>query len=360
MRNRWIGLALAVLLLPAADWLACRALQYRMRNEYASWIATIGSQGWAVHSDAVNEGGFPAGATLTITGLDLSGGRALLPGGLDWRADRVVLTLPLLHFWRLKVEPEGQQVIRIAGTKAVTCFADALSADVPLGRGRADRIAFRVDGLTAGLLQSPQRQDVRIDHLALDLKANRKNSARITAEATIDAAGVELPDNGRWPLGALVRQISATLDIASPALSGVAAAEQARAWHDWGGSLTVPRLIVRWGPMDLRATARLHLDDALQPAGDGSATIGGWAQTVDALAAGGTIPDGMAQTIKMVMGLMARAPRDSLGRDGVDGAGEGLDNGQDVLTVPFTLKDSTLSAGKIPLIRLHDVRWGGV
>jgi hypothetical protein len=341
---RWARWAALAVLLMAGDWLACQALQHRMRGEYAAWVQTITSQGWSVRTDAVAESGFPAGATLTITGLDLSGGHAMLPGGLDWRADRVVLSLGLLHFWRLTVEPQGQQVVRVAGLRTITCYADSLVASVPLGRGRADSIALVAEGLTAGLMQSRDRLDVHIDHLALGLQASREGAARIAAQATIEARGVALPDIGRWPLGARVRVASVVLDLASPALSGVAASDQARAWRDWGGALTVRDLVLLWGPLDLRAQARMGLDDDLQPAGSGRAVIGGWAQTVDALGAGGTLPEGMVQTVKMVMGLMARP----------------ADGGGDALTVPFSLKHSTLSAGKIPLIKLRNFNWGSV
>ena len=159
LHTRWARWAALAALLAAADWLACLALQHRMRGEYAAWVQTITSQGWTVRTNAVAEAGFPAGASLTITGLDLSGGHAMLPGGLDWRADRVVLSLGLLHFWRLTVEPQGQQVVRAVGLRTITCFADSLVASVPLGRGRADSIALVAEGLTAGLVQSRDRLD---------------------------------------------------------------------------------------------------------------------------------------------------------------------------------------------------------
>jgi hypothetical protein len=343
-RRKVIALAALAVLLPAADWLACAALRHRMRAEYTAWVSTVTSQGWTVHTDRLAEGGFPTGATLTLTGLDLAGGRAMLPGGLDWRADRVVLSLGLLHFWRLTVEPEGEQTLRVAGTRAVAFSADSLQASVPLGRGRADSIALTADGVTAGLRQSRQHQDVRIDHLAFDLHATRKGAARISAEISLQGSGIELPDNGRWPLGALVKHAAITVDLASPALSGNAAADQARAWRDWGGTVTVPSLQLAWGPLDLHAEAKLALDQKLQPSGEGQATVKGWARTVDALAAGGTIPSRMADTVKMVMGLMAQTSRD----------------GDNALSLPLTLKDSTLSVGKIPVIQLHDFDWNSV
>jgi hypothetical protein len=348
MRTRSLTLlVIGLLVISAADWAACSVLQHRMRAEYAAWAATITSQGWSLRADKVSEGGFPFGATLTLSDFALSGGRAMLPGGLDWQAERVRLSISLMHFWRLTVEPQGEQTVRVASTNAVVFSADHLTASVPLGRDRGDRIALDADGLTAGLQRSRQRQDVRIDHLALGLMAQRKDAARITARADISASGIELPDNNRWPLGGVVENAGATIALASPALSGIAASDQARAWRDWGGVVTVENLQLGWGPLDLHAHAKLTLDDRLQPSGKGSATVSGWEQTIDALAASGTIEAGMAQTIKLVVGLMARAPANGQG-------------GQHALSFPFTLKDSTLSIGKIPLIRLHSFAWGGV
>ena len=347
MRRRLIAAAGLVVVLPALDWAACALLQRRMHAEYDAWTATVSSQGWVVRSTGITEGGFPFGATLAIQGLDLAGGRAMLPGGLDWRSERVLLSLSLLHFWRLKVEPLGEQEVRVSGAKAVAFSADHLVASVPLGRARADRVTIGADGVVAGLLSSAQRQDVRIGHLSLSLKAVRGTAARIDAKVEIAATGLDLPDNGRWALGGHVAEAAATIDLASPALSGVAASEQARAWHDWGGVLTVPSLRLRWGPLDLHANATLNLDDHLQPSGHGTATVSGWDKTVDALAAGGTLPDGMAETVKMVMGLMSHAPSGT--EDGSAGA----------LSLPLTLQDNIVSVGKIPLIKLHTLTWNG-
>ncbi len=339
MRRRLALIAALFLLLAGADWLACLALRARLRAEYLAWASTVTAQGWMVHSAAVSESGFPFSATLTLTGFALSGGHAMLPGGLDWRSERVIVSAGLAHPTRLSVEPQGEQIIRLASARPVVLSAERLVAFVPLGRQTLDRLSLQADGLSAGLAQA-DRQDLQIEHLAVSLQASRHEAARVTAGAVLSATGIALPDNTRWPLGARVKRLSCSLDLTSPALSGAAAIEQARAWRDWGGTLSVHDLRLEWGPADLRASARLGLDENLQPAGTGTATVSGWAQAVDALAAGGTMPVGMAETVKMVMGLMAPA-------------GHG-----DTLTVPLKLKNSTLSVGKIPLIQLHAVGWG--
>jgi hypothetical protein len=334
-----------LLLLPGADWLACAALRHRMRAEYAGWVATLSAQGWAVQSHAVSESGFPFGATLVLSDFKISGGHAMLPGGLDWHAERVVVSAGLAHPTRLLVEPQGEQTIRLASARAVAFSAERLVASVPLGRQAVDRLSLQADGLSAGLVQSRRPADLQIEHLSLSLQANRRGAAHVSAAASVSATGIDLPDNSRWPLGDRVRSFACALDLASPALSGAAAIDQARAWRDWGGSLRINDLRLQWGPADLRAQGRLGLDRNLQPEGNGNATLSGWAQTVDALAAGGTMPEGMAQTVKMVLGLMAPASPQG---------------GAEALTLPLRLKDSTLSVGNIPLAQLRPIAWGAI
>ncbi len=347
MQLRWIArIAASLGVLLVLDWLGCRLLLQRMQAEFALWRHSAESQGWRVSSAGISGGGFPFGATLKISELTLSGGQALVPGGVDWHAQRVVLSLPLLHPWRLQVAPQGQQVVRAAAGQAVVLNADTLFAQVPLGGGRPDHIRIEAAGLTAGMRGSGNPQDVRIDGLDLQLLGARGGAARTSLQLQVQAHGIGLPDKGRWPLGATVSRLAADIGLASPALSGRSPLEQARAWRDWGGAVDITRLAVKWGPLDMSASATLGLDDKLQPAGHGRADVRGWEATIDALANGGTIPDGVAQTAKAVLGLMAPAP--------------GADGGAAPLSVPLTLKDSTVSIGTIPLLRVRPVAWGGV
>jgi hypothetical protein len=191
---------------------------------------------------------------------------------------------------------------------------------------------------------SPNPQDVRIDGFDLELALAGGGAARTSLRLDLQAHGVGLPDNGRWPLGATVSRLKTSFSLASPALSGRAPAEQARAWKDWGGTLDVAQLVVKWGPLDMTADGRLGLDDNLQPAGRGHARLRGWQAALDALANGGTVPLGVAQTAKAVLGLMET----------------GADGNDPPLSLPVNLKDSTLSLGSIPLLRVRPLAWGAV
>jgi hypothetical protein len=344
MRARTLFLML--LLLAGADWLACRVLDRQVHRAFDRWTQVMTDQGWSVHAGAVAEDGFPFGAVLTVRDLSVTGGRAMVPGGVDVQTRRVVLSLAIAKPFTLVIQPQGAVHLRLAGLPPVSVDSDSMSASVKLWRTPVDSIDIRAASLVGGLERSTNHQDVRLDSVHLTLVAARGFSARTTAQLTVDAHGVQLPDDGRWPLGATIGQIGFDVSLASPALSGGNGSDQARAWRDWGGALALQRLDVRWGPLQLHMIARLGLDNKLQPAGSGVAQVSGWGDSLDALARGGTIAPGVAQTAKAVLGLMSPASSAS------DGAA--------ALSLPFTLHDSTLSVGKVPLMRFNTVTWGGV
>ncbi len=173
-----------------------------MQAEFALWRHSAESQGWRVSSAGISGGGFPFGRdTENSPELTLSGGQALVPGGVDWHAQRVVLSLPLLHPWRLQVAPQGQQVVRAAAGQAVVLNADTLFAQVPLGGGRPDHIRIEAAGLTAGMRGSGNPQDVRIDGLDLQLLGARGGGPHAPAcscRCRRTASGCRTRGAGRW------------------------------------------------------------------------------------------------------------------------------------------------------------------
>jgi hypothetical protein len=334
-------MAASLAVLAGADWAACRVLGARVAATYTRWAQIMTDQGWAVGGGALRQDGAPWGARLIIPAFSLSGGRAMVPGGLDWHAQRLVLSISLLHPFRLIVEPQGQQDLRLASGPPLLIEADTLAASVKLWRGQPDSIDIAADNLAGRPRRTPDHNDVRISQLRLHLHASRGGAARTAARVSIEAHGLQLPDNGRWPLGATIGDLATDIMVASPALSGQAASDQARAWRDWGGALTLERLALRWGPLDMDLHASMGLDDKLQPAGTGTARLAGWSQSLDALARAGTLTQGVAQTAKVILTSLAPA----------DGS---------ALVLPFTLRESTVSVGRVPVMRVQTIAWGGV
>ncbi len=333
------AIGLLVLLGLGADWLTCRTLMHAMQGQLNQWARSMREQGFTVVYGQPVESYEPWAALLTVPNLSVSGGKAVLPGGLQWHAPRVDLSLSVLHPSRLTLQPSGAQTLKAAGVPAVEFFADQISAVVPLDGATADEIRIEAEGFVGNLSPALQHQDLRIGKLTLSLQAARGGAARTSAWVTLAARDIALPDSGLWPLGATINRFAAAISLASPALSGDAPVEQARAWKDWGGVLTVQSLELHWGPLTLEGAAELGLDDKLQPEGQGRAHVGGWKATLDALARGGTIQPGVAQTAEAVLASMAQPSQ--------------------TLELPFTLQQCTLSVGRIPLMHFNEIAWGG-
>lgn len=345
MRSRAAGVILLLLALVGAEQTGAALLRARMRMAWQSWAAGLRAQGFTVTNGEPVATSRWLGAALVVPAVSLSGGQAIVPGGLVWQAQRLELAIDLWAPSRLRVLPQAEQVLRIAGFPPVILYAEQMTATVKLNRRRPDAIAFDAAGVSAGLDAPGRRQDWRVGALHLRLAAGDPTGHRTATEVALTAQDVGLPDDGRWPLGATIGRFSADLLLASPALSGASAADQARAWHDWGGLLTVRRLAVHWGKLDLAGEGKLALDDALQPVGEGRVRATGLAEALDALARAGTIPAGVAQAASAVLALMAPAAPDA---------------GRPSLDLPLSLKEGTLSVGKLPVTRLPPVDWARV
>jgi hypothetical protein len=345
----------ALLVAGIGDWAAWTTLTTQLSSSFATWSSTMRAQGWRVRSGAPVSAGFPLAAVLIIPEFSISGGDNAVPAGIAWSADQVALGLGLAHPGRLSIEPQGRELLRISRSPTIAFTADRIAAWLPLARmdgpGSA-HINLVADAIAGGIDGSHHPQDVRVDHLGLDVLVTRDGTGRTQAELHVDSRAVGLPDTGRWPLGATVAAFSAGVSLTSPSVAPTDpddiddgdAEDAATAWRDGNGQVTVHDLDLKWGPLSLNLQAQLGLDGQLQPTGHGKVRTEGYNEALDALSRGGTIPPGVAETAKAVLGLMGGAPADK---------GPGLD-------LPFTLKDSILSLGKIPLTKIKAVDWGRV
>jgi hypothetical protein len=337
MRRLLTGLGLVAALLVFADAAAWRIATWRMRDSLETVFADMRAAGWTVRCSQPRIGGWPFDASLAVTNVHVEGGSSALPGGIAWQTSRLVASIALFDPWQLTISPQGEETLRLSHLPAVAFAADIMRATVPLGHGRIDQASLDAAGVAGGLRSSYRRQDVRIGRLSVQVRA-RVGQPGADASLDFKASDIGLPDTGRWPLGASVNGFAASATLHSPLLSGSDSREQAQSWHDGGGRLEVGTLDLHWGPLSLQGDATLGLDARLQPAGTGHAQVLGYAEALDALAAGGVIGPGMAVTYKAILGLMAHGP-------------------DSAISVPLTLRDSTLSLGQIPLARFNDVGW---
>jgi hypothetical protein len=339
--RKWLVRVLAVGLCAAIiDRLAWVVATRALVSGLDRWEDQARAHGWTVSEGGRFVSGWPFGASLTISKVEIAGGEHALPGGIRWEAGRTILSVSLTAPFTLQVEPQGQEVIRLSHMQPIVFNTEHILARSPLGRRQDQEGWLTAQGVTGGIVGSGHPQDVRLESLTLHLRVRDGKTDGVAGELELAARGIDLPDIGRWPLGATVASLGGTLQLSSPNIaSGQGAREEAAAWRDGGGRVSLHDGALRWGPLGLRGEAQLGLDGRLQPAGNGTADISGAAAALDALVDAKVIAPGIGATGKAVLSVMPAAP------------------GSTALRLPFVLRDNTLSVGPIPLARLNDVKW---
>lgn len=334
MRRLALVLAGIVLLVVAAHgavwWLATA----RLMAEAEGWVSAERALGNTVTHGPAVRGGYPLEARVTLPGFRYRGGVAL-PGGallpVAGQASEVTLVLAAEAPRRLGIAVACPCEAGAGAAQQMPIDAAELRAELPLGRGgQGPTLTGReiVLYLPEGRLFVAQ------------LRARLPEAAAATLSA--DAFGVVLPPpEAQWPLGARIAAISAEATLRGAIPAGPSPARALAAWRDRGGALSVERVSLVWGPLTLRGAATLGLDPALQPRGEATAVLGGYAATVDRLVGAGVLARGPAALLRLGLAAASRP-------------GEG---GERVVDIALALEDRTLSVARIPVARLPPVMW---
>ncbi|HEX4261266.1 MAG TPA: DUF2125 domain-containing protein, partial [Acetobacteraceae bacterium] len=308
LRRFGVSVLLLVVLLAAADYGVWRWGVWRLERGIGAWMAQMREAGWSVSAGHPQPGGWPLAAAVTLPDLFLSGGEADLPGGLTWSAERATVSLRLLAPRVLQIEPGGRQRVQLAAWADLPFTAETLRATLPLPAEPPT-----LDATAAALRIGAPSSLTAVQSFSLHLVL----SAAATGFQAV-ASGITLPQLGpqlgsqsgqSWPLGAQVAAASVTGTITDggtrPAETTDLAA-RATAWRDRGGRVDVQQFALRWGSLAVAGTARLHLDRALQPAGQGEARLAGYAPALDRMREAGILTAPTVAAAQAVLSLLAR------------------------------------------------------
>ncbi|RAI57640.1 DUF2125 domain-containing protein [Roseicella frigidaeris] len=331
-------LALGLAMLHALLW---RWAVGELEAGFERWAAARRGEGWQVAHDAPERGGWPFAATLFVPWPRLGGGAALLPGGVEWQAEGLLLRLSPVQPRRLTLAFLGWQ--RIFGEGFDLRFAaDRLESHLPLGGG-SGAPALPVEARRLRL-RSPAGQ-AEVEQLALQVEA--PGGAGPAARLDLAASGLLLPEDtgpATAVLGRAVQALQAQLTLTGPLPGTGSLAARAAAWRDGGGRLEAQALLLRWGPLAAEGTARLGLDRALQPAGEAALQLAGADALLQVGVQAGLLTRQAALGGQTLLGLLSRRP---------------ATGGAPVLDLPLTLENRVLSAARLRLALLPDWRWPG-
>ncbi|WP_428491544.1 DUF2125 domain-containing protein [Rhodopila sp.] len=342
-RGFWIVLIVPIVLL-VGEAIYWRIAAERLRSGYQAWAAEQVADGWQIESGPPSIGGWPRSAVVTVPNLTLRHAGPMVPGDVRLALAGLDLSVALFDPTTLGLSLDGPMHVRAGELPDVIVTGETAVATVPLQPTGPQSVALHARGLrlepatgawhlTVGLLNA----QAEIADSAAAGQPKPGTSFSIGSEA------IALPAVVRWPLGTNVSSLSAEGTLTDlPQSDGQDSRQWAEAWRNAGGSLNIAHLAMGWGPLGLTSSARLALDDQLQPMGSGNGRIIGYAETLDRLAASGALTRPAATAAKAVLSLMA-ATSDADDPSSVD--------------VPLKLQYRTLSIGLVPLLRLPEVDW---
>lgn len=344
MRRRYWVIAVAIpLLLVAAEVVYWRIAAEQLRTGYRDWAADRVAEGWQLGSGPLSIGGWPRAATVTVPNLTLRHAGPTVPGDVNVASAGITLSVSLFDPYTLHLLLTGPMHVRAGDMPDVIVTGDETSVSMPLQQ--TDALSGVLFARNLRLEAATGAWHVTVGLLNADASvaaATPAHQPQPAATFSISSEAIALPAGIKWPLGPNISSFSMDGRLHGP-LPGVRDIKRsAEAWRDGGGSLEITHLATGWGSLGLTASATLALDDQLQPMGSGNARIVGYADTLDRLAAAGTLTKSAATAAKAVLSLMA----------GTSDADE-----PSSVDVPLTLQYRTLSMRQIPLLRLPEVDW---
>lgn len=314
----------------------------RIESDIAAFAARLDSQGGHFTADRRARAGFPFHPTVALTNPSIAFPPGA-PGPWSWSGVRASVGVSLFAPTVIDVAIDG------AGRLTITPLGRTLNLAVQADNATAqftrdatrETAAIKLVNLS---IAAPDGEVTQIDSLTLDLARANAVPADERGEAygaTLELAGFALPGERATPLGRTLDQLAIeahALGPLAPALDDDAFTR----WRDAGGTILVPRLIGRFGPLMLSAEATLALDADLQPLGAGTGRIEGFAPALDALAESRAIRPEDAKTAAAFLNLLARSP--------TPGA-------PPQLSAPLTIQEGKLFVGPVAVMAMPRLVW---
>ena len=331
LRKRMVVAAGVVVLLVAdgvAWWVAQRALDDGLDR----WRAEMAASGIEVSAGEASRGGWPFAATRSLTAVTLRG------GGASTTVARATLALsPFVPDSLLELP--GEVTVAVAGMAPVRVAARDWAVRLP--RDPAAPVTMDAVDVRAGIDDGgePARW---LGASAVHVAARPEAGGDVSVTASAQSVTLPVPPGVTLPLGGRLASVSTEFVWHGALPPPVLTAPSVAAWRDAGGAVLVRRFALGYGPLGLSGQGRFQLDGALQPVGRATLHIVGFAETLDALAAGRVITSFVATAAGAELGLLATTPPGG-GAPRVD--------------TELTVADGVASVARFPLLALPRLAW---
>lgn len=315
-------------------------LAKRVEPAVADWADSLWETGYSFAYGAIEVSGFPGRFRVHVADPVLTGTNG--EDRWEWRSGAVEAQADPFAYGEITYRVADGGWLRYQGRRAVgplDAVAETASGTIWLNtRGEPDRGDVSVAGLRITL---PDGESAL--HAATARLEGRHTaaSAPYAQDGSIDIAlsldGLDLPAENAGPLGPHVARFSAETRIAG---TGAALAQlgnsraAATAWRDGNGRLVVRSLLLDWGPLRLKTSGALSLDEQMRPRGSLETRIQGYRETAQALVDAGLVRSKDIIPALVVLDFMSKQPKEG---------------GPRAVTLPLVAEGGRLSVGPVPI-----------
>lgn len=333
--HRWLGAVGALLLA-----LAAAAIAYwfvaadRLRAGLDQWSAQRRAEGYTVSYGAPLVGGFPFDIRVVVADPQISApggawswrGTALQVETKLWNPRTVAFLLPGRHeFARVglaepmiaRADPAGGWATIGHDGRVLETTLDCTRLDLDFGQ--------RLGHVTVGRAVFWLRPRPRVDDPDEPLPP---------LETAVTLRELTLPEALGGPLGRQIPLLAASISIAGNLPQAITRAALAK-WRDQSGTVELLDAKLRWGPLNLKGSGTVTIDDDMRPLGAATVELRGFNETVQRLVEAGAVKKQAGAMAQLVLGVLAKPA---------------TPGGEPVLSVPLTAQDGFLSLGPVKLL----------
>ena len=332
LRRALIGPAVLILLLAVgypAYWLfAARSVE----QGFADWRQARTAEGYRIDYDLAEVEGFPFVLQLSVLGPQI----ARPADGWLWRGAKLVFDMQPWNWRRFRLDATGPHTVEVA----VDARRHRLRAETGSvsGVGRLNAKGRLEDGvIEVADLRLFDASDRRLAAVReLDVRLQRRGDG---ANLSLAAAAIRLGAEVRTALGSTVERLTLDAAVTPRPPRGLSRAAM-ESWRDDGGVAALSALHLAWGPLDIRGSGTVTVDEKMRPLGALTGRIRGYRKTLTAFERAGLIRRNHAAASRIALDLLSQRSADGNGR---------------VVTVPLTAQNGALYIGPVRLLKLRPI-----
>lgn len=314
----------------------------KLRANVNVWAESWRAEGNAVAYKPFAVTGFPLYFRARLDDFAIAGGGATSP----WRWQTPALRLRASPFapTRARADFTGEHKVAAELFGVPVAFTAATKDGIARVQRRGGQYDGGLEMRESSLVIEGVSGIFTLKEALIDAFHINRVPSHLTASAGLTVALDDLTLPAALLPGPLGARIDA-LNLEAKVMGGIGPnlnVASVAAWRDDGGTVEVDSFTLRWGPLRIKAEGTIALDKDLQPLAAFTATMTGFAETIDLLVAQGAFNAEDAASAKMLLSLLAKTP---------------LTGGAPEIAVPLTVQNQRLFVGPVPLFTLRPIVW---